>query len=772
MAEYKIVYNPYSNDVMIEKSGNMLPKNNKLCAGVKGKRLQAWFDIYPGWNGFAQELFENNNDKICSIKFVGRKIDFIDLEEYFAIYSKGNDKTEFQISLESCQNDADILMQLEELISNVKDQNLLSKKQIEEIQKKIEALKEEPFAISVLATMSSGKSTLLNALLSTNLLPVGNRATTSNIVEIHDNDGENFEVETYDIDGKIISEKVEANASLIKKINSDPNVYTAKIYGDIPFVKIGKMRLMLRDTPGPNSQKKEHEQITDSIIMDPNNQSTVIYVLDTTKPEEKSDGELLSAIAREMKRGDRLTADRFFFVINKADDWVEGNDNNNQTMEELISDTRLYLKKYGIENPRLFPVTADLALKIRRKAAGEQFNPIAESKFNTKIESFSMSNYTEICFEQFSSSSQLVVQQMEVMLKEAEEINDKHKIALIHSGIVALELSIQEYMEKYAYPIKISDAIKDIVETIDEEKMKNQFNKQIAEDEALLQVVKKQIEELKSKKDERLAKKEEYVKKVNSYSIPSEIESRACQSVVEETTAIIDETRPKLAESKVELSYAKQTCSVFETKVKEIEKRVEKEVNQALEEELYKDAEKALEEFKQYITQIKASLNVEAFDFDKLKKLRSYDFTEMHSDSTKIVDVEYNYRTVYIPHIEKKKFLFIKWEKIVYDKVEEKDGIKASYVDTRKLMQDMLDIQDGISKNIGTLVKNANLELKSYKEYFIKELEKLDEIIDEAVEDIEKATSEEQVAEQKKLDHLQRLSELEKIVESISKIVQ
>ena len=422
MAEYKIIYNPYSNDVVIEKAGKVLPKNNKLCAGVRGKRLQSWFDVCPGWSGFAQELYENNNDKVCNIKFVGRKIDFIDLEEYFSLYSKENNKTQFKLYLENCQNDSDILKQLESLVFSVKDKNLLAKKQIEEIEKKIEALKDDPFAISVLATMSSGKSTLLNALLSTNLLPVGARATTANIVEIHDNDGDKFEVETYDSDGNLLSEKVDADAALIQKINSDHNVHIAKIYGDIPFVKVGKMRLMLRDTPGPNSQKEEHGQITDSIIMDPNNQSTVIYVMDTTKPEEKSDGELLSAIAREMKRGDRLTADRFFFVINKADDWVEGNDNNNQTMDNLISETRSYLKKYGIENPRLFPVTADLALKIRRKAAGEQFSLIAENKFNNKIETFSMPNYTEICFEKFSSSSQLVEQQMETMLKEAEDV--------------------------------------------------------------------------------------------------------------------------------------------------------------------------------------------------------------------------------------------------------------------------------------------------------------------------------------------------------------
>ena len=144
-----------------------------------------------------------------------------------------------------------------------------------------------------------------------------------------------------------------------------------------------------------------------------------------------------------------------------------------------------------------------------------------------------------------------------------------------------------------------------------------------------------------------------------------------------------------MSESKVELSYAKEICQDFEGKVKVIEERVETAVNQSLQKELYNDAEKALNEFKEYITQIKSSLQVNAFDFNKLKKLRTYDFSTMHSDSKKIADVEYNYKTEYKRRVIQKHFWFIKWNKVVYDKVPVKDGIKAIYVDTSKLMNDM-----------------------------------------------------------------------------------
>lgn len=768
MAQYKIIYNPYSNNTKIEKNGKSLQNNNRLCAGINGKRLQEWFDLNPSWNGFAKELDDNNNDNICKIEFIGREIDFLDLEEYFNDYMKKNKKTTFKLSSECYQNDSDILQQLTELIHDVKEKKLLSEGQIKEIEEKLELLKKDTFAISVLATMSSGKSTLLNALLSANILPVGNRATTANIVEIYDNDGDKFEVETYDKNGMLIAGKREVNTELIKEINNDKSVHTAKIYGNIPFVNVGKMSLMLRDTPGPNSQKEEHGQLTDSIIMDPKNQSAIIYVMDTTKPEDKSDGELLKAIAREMKKGDRLTADRFFFVINKVDDWVEGNDSNDQTMDKLISETRTYLENHGIENPRLFPVTADLALKIRRKIVGDELNPIAEKSFKSKIENFS-SEYSEIQFEKFSSASKFVNERLETMLRDA---NNEYEIALIHSGIVSLELSIREYMEKYAYPIKISDAVKEIIDTIDEEKMKNEFNKAIAEDVVLLNTVKKQIEELKQKKEDRLARRKEYEKRIRDYKIPDEIEIQACQSVENEAQALIDEVRPPLSGSEIEISKAKQICDKFEGKVKLIEQKAERDVNKALEEELYQDAEKALDEFKEYLKQIKNTFDIQSFDFCRIKKLKAYDFSEIESDAKKIARVEYTYKTVKKTKKVEKHFLFFKWKSEVEYEDREKDGIKATYIDCRKLRDDILSIHYIIPLNIKNIITNAEDELESYKDYFINELQNFDEIIEEVVKEIDTHTREESLAMERKDNHEQKLKALNQVVNQICKIIQ
>lgn len=49
-----------------------------------------------------------------------------------------------------------------------------------------------------MATMSSGKSTLINALIDKKLMPVANMATTATIVRIIDTEQDNFSAIAYD----------------------------------------------------------------------------------------------------------------------------------------------------------------------------------------------------------------------------------------------------------------------------------------------------------------------------------------------------------------------------------------------------------------------------------------------------------------------------------------------------------------------------------------------------------------------------------------------
>ena len=59
--------------------------------------------------------------------------------------------------------------------------------------------KSSDFEVNVVATMSAGKSTLINALLRQKLMPAKQEACTATITEIKDNDADHFMAKVYDI---------------------------------------------------------------------------------------------------------------------------------------------------------------------------------------------------------------------------------------------------------------------------------------------------------------------------------------------------------------------------------------------------------------------------------------------------------------------------------------------------------------------------------------------------------------------------------------------
>lgn len=496
MAKYIISYNPYQNTTQIEKNGTTLKKNCSLCKGIDNKRLQAWFDIDESWEGFGKALDVDNNEIECNIQFYGRKIDFFDLKDYFDTVYKSEKGTRFHLESKFLSNDEDILSKLSDFVEEAKENGVFENGQLATIKKYIDDIKKTPFPISVIATMSAGKSTLINALIHKELLPTGDDATTANIVEIYDNSSETVEYSTFDKDEKMICKGSNADLAVLKEINADNNVRTVKLYCKIPC-NTNKILMMLRDTPGPNnSQDIQHKKITESIIFDADNMSTVIYVMNATELRVESEKELLHNIACEMKKGGKQANDRFLFVINKVDLRLK---NKEQTLEGLIKDTKEYLAQFGITNPRIFPVTASLACDIQKCKAGYKFDELIWPTVEVNLKMFNMDS-SRVKFDLYASVSPSVRRKLDEELKIAADNENIYETAMIHSGIRGLEYSIQEYMEKYAYPIKVSDAVKDIIETIDENEMRNNFREILAEDDKKLKKTQKTIEDIEKKK--------------------------------------------------------------------------------------------------------------------------------------------------------------------------------------------------------------------------------------------------------------------------------
>lgn len=771
MANYIISYNPYQNTTKIIKNGITVRKNSFLCKGVDGKRLQSWFEEDSVWPGFGKALDTDNNESECNIEFIGREIDYIDLKEFLTTLYVSDKGTKFNLASKFLSSDDDMLEKLLKLVEDIKSKDIFSKKQIEDIEKYILQIKDNPFVISVIATMSSGKSTLLNALMHNELLPTGNDATTANIVEIYDNDKETIEYKAYDKENQLVFEGGEADLKKIAEINDNSQIRTVKVYGDIPGVDARRMQLMLRDTPGPNnSVDSNHKKITESIISDAQNMSTVIYVMNATQLRVDSDKELLSNIAYEMKQGGKQANDRFLFVINKVDLRLEQVE---ETLEELIKDTKKYLlEEFGIKNPRIFPVTAGLACDVWKCRTGYEFHKIREwPMVKAKLEMFN-ADLSEVKFDLYASISPCVRRQLDEDLQKALEANDIHEVALIHSGVKGLEYSIKEYVEKYAYPIKVSDAIKDIVGTIDENRMRAKFKDILLEDERKLESVRKRIGEIKQKKEERLASKEEFQREIGSYELPESLKEEARQSVEEAFGTPIKHVLHKIPDdkagkNKIKKSLAEELLNDLTKEINQIEKELDEKIKQMVKVSVYQKGNEILEKYREYIISIKESIKIENFDFGQVKDIKKFDFDNLKKIANQIQKDVYIDKKEIIPNPDRHWYTFWKPKTITVIRKEKTEDIE---VNRKELISDIGGIRTSAQLNVNEILEAAEENIVQFKVFFAEELDKFEMVIDKILEELEESTSEESMAKSNKEEHEEQARELEIYLEEIKNI--
>ena len=417
--------------------------NSKNRIGAKSKnRLQELLgDQLANWEGLFNEIENECNDDEIDLKFRGRKIDYEDLQETLKYYA-GDVK--FHLSCEEMKNDDDLLKELDKIFEEIKRKN------IKEFKKKnrdgndifeiYENVKNSLFEVSVIATMSSGKSTLINALLQQELLPSENKACTAQITRIIDHDGmKKFEGVCYGGDNKtIIYPKSEITLDKMRKYNEDEKVKYIDLKGNIPGIPSDKIRLCLRDTPGPNnSQDEEHRKLTNSVIKRKN--SIVLYVMNVTQMRIDDDKNLLKSIAQEMNLGGKEARDRFIFVLNKCDALDE---EKGETVGQKINEAKDYLKEFEIVDPMIIPTNAQLALIIQKVRNGDKLT--RKENLNYRDIEYYIEE-KELHYEDYAIVHQDVKDEIKKQLTKYKKENDKESIALTHTGIPIIKELIRRY---------------------------------------------------------------------------------------------------------------------------------------------------------------------------------------------------------------------------------------------------------------------------------------------------------------------------------------
>lgn len=219
------------------------------------------------------------------------------------------------------------------------------------------------FTVAVVATMSSGKSTLLNAMLGASVLPSKNEACTAIITRMVDVDGM-YHVEARAVDklGQVSNwHKIEGkNGQLLNDWNCSENS-VIEIRGDFPHIDNYAKQIEFIDTPGPNnSMDKTHAQITHQLIEE-SAHSFIVYVMNATQFGVDDERDLLEKIADELKANDKRS--KIVFVLNKIDEY---NIRSGETPRDLVQKAKKYLNECGFYQPIIIPAMSLLSLQIRQ----------------------------------------------------------------------------------------------------------------------------------------------------------------------------------------------------------------------------------------------------------------------------------------------------------------------------------------------------------------------------------------------------------------------
>lgn len=243
----------------------------------------------------------------------------------------------------------------------------------------------------VVSTMSSGKSTLINALAGKELLPSKNSACTAKAAAILDNDMQDeFVIHAVSSSGEYTLIE-HATQKMVEKFNDTNEVSEIIIEGDIKGIKNSKKAMLLIDTPGINNcMDSSHSDITEKILQE-YDEGLILYIINAQQIGTYDDELFLKRIAAKLRKCPMFS---IIFVINKMDTI----DPQREPLDGIIKNCWQYMEEKGIENPLIISVSSRAALLLKKVISGNELTEKDESDFalyykRFKNDSFSLTNY-------------------------------------------------------------------------------------------------------------------------------------------------------------------------------------------------------------------------------------------------------------------------------------------------------------------------------------------------------------------------------------------
>lgn len=220
------------------------------------------------------------------------------------------------------------------------------------------------FNIAVCATMSAGKSTFVNALLGSDVLPARNEATTAKITTVYDKDGLDKVYGFCTKGKKIVAKSDNVDLAVLNDWNNSPDIDHVYLQSDLDRIANKNVIVTIHDTPGTNnSENDSHHDVTIEFLK-VHKMDAVIYVSNAEQLATCDEFGLLSELYGLTKKNEVPV----IFVLNKIDSL----DFEKESLENLIKTYSQIIRKVGFgANAKIIPVSAKRARFIKMLYKGK-----------------------------------------------------------------------------------------------------------------------------------------------------------------------------------------------------------------------------------------------------------------------------------------------------------------------------------------------------------------------------------------------------------------
>ena len=805
MGNVQIIYNPYTVITTIILDGHEIDPETSSLQYVQDKRLQEWIEPRGSWMGIYQELRRSTGEGSICIEFTGTFGDFEDLA--YAKNKYGDCFKSVKLIHKNKETAGDAapyqkMLKLQELYDELQN-GPVEEFKTEDIKKNFDTAINSDFKIVIVAPMSSGKSTLINAILGIDLLPALNQATTAVITEIKDNDDmDHFLVSADDKYGNTVCKNEKADKKLITELNykKDPNdpekkdalIHTIQLEGPIPNLTSDILSTVFVDTPGGNnSQNTEHEEMMDEVIAD-ENKSLILYVF--TQLETNDSNRILDKIANAMENSNngKQSRDRILFVANRMDDY----DDQDESYQDLIDTTILpHLASKGITEPNLFLISAQTTKLIRMYQNQQKLSQTEEEnldvllkKFNRefrmlpKFASLNASDREELIntAKEYMTKAEMSEKALAESLKEIQGENDieisvsyksanRLKAAEINSGVPALEKAIQEYLDKYAIAIKIKTVHDAFMTKVYERQMIDNCRKEWAESEKNFNNIKQELQEKQEKynKEEKL---QEYKKKVEEIQFD---DSAFWDSLVAIQRALVElgRTTPE----KIQRKNFEYTFLLIQGQIEKIGENAIYKLEQNYNDGIKDSCKNIYNQYKEYTQSLQKEgfLKIGAFD---VSKTDAFSVFKMEKAEDLIQSKEYvTEERVKVGQTQiKKQGVFAAVKRLfgiggfqTIDVYEDQE-----FVNMKEMMENQItQIQNEYREQIEELVKQIKNNVDNLKSETKNKLNGLDKTIKKSMRDIDKMLDSQEKLQKKVKDNEEKTKWIEEFVQEVDDLL-